>query len=177
MPSTTQTSTVLSMPHATSGVDDAPSHALRAVQESQDAAVNNPGSAYGASPLGPGAGSAAGNAPGTSDADAGTRAEAMPSQPLQGSGNAQQMDGEAGGSEAEGSEQQGLALPFEPVALVFKDIHYFVKQGGGDLELLRVCSCNMCVRLCVCACASVPVCLCLCLFFLLSSCKCRVQQL
>ena len=138
----------------TPGVDHASNHALRAVQESQDAAVNNPGSAYGASPLGPGAGSATSNAPGTSDAEAGTRPEAMSSQPLQGNDNAQlHMDGEAEGSEAKGSEQQGLALPFEPVALVFKDIHYYVKQGGGDLELLRVCACNMCL----CVCASVPV--------------------
>lgn len=109
------------------------------MQEGQDAAVNNPGSAYGASAFGPGAGSA------TSDAEAGTGPEAMPSQPLQGSDNAQQMDGET-----QGSKQQGLALPFEPVALVFKDIHYYVKQGGGDLELLRVCACN--IRLCLCLC-------------------------
>lgn len=149
--STTENSTVLSVPHMTSGVDRASVHALRAVQESQDAAVNNPGSAYGASPLGPGAGSATGNAPATSDAEAGTRPEVMPSQPLHSNGNAQQMDGAAEGSEA-GSEQQGLALPFEPVALVFKDIHYYVKQGGGDLELLRVGACSMCV-----VCASVPV--------------------
>ena len=138
------------MPHVTSGIDRASSHALRDVQESQDAAVNNPGSAYGASPLGPGAGGSIGSTPGSYDAEAGIRAEAMPSQPLQGSHNAQQMDGEA-----EGSEQQGLALPFQPVALVFKDIHYYVKQGGGDLELLRVCVCNKCV------CASVHWCLCL----------------
>lgn len=141
------------MPHVTLGVDCASSHALRPVQESRDAAVNNPGSAYGAYPLGPGAGSATGSAPGTSDAEAGTRQEAMPSQPLQGSDNAQHMDGEPEGSKAEGSEQHGLALPFEPVALVFKDIHYYVKQGGGDLELLRVCACNMCLGVCACACA------------------------
>lgn len=110
-----------------------------ALQESQDAAVNNPGSAYGASPLDPGAGSAAGTGPATSNGEAGTRPEAMPSQPCEDSNGAEQAS-----DEGEGSEQPGLALPFEPVALVFRDIHYYVKQGGGDLELLRV---------------SVPVCL------------------
>lgn len=116
---------------------------MHALQESQDAAVNNPGSAYGASPLGPGAGSAAGNTPGHADAHAGTKPEPMPSQPLQDGDTAVQVDGE--GNQA-GGKQQGLALPFEPVALVFKDIHYYVKQGGGDLELLRVrlCQCLAC---------------------------------
>lgn len=34
-----------------------------------------------------------------------------------------------------------LALPFEPVALVFKDVHYWVKHpdGKGELELLKAC--------------------------------------
>lgn len=116
---------------------------LCALQEGQDAAVNNPGSAYGASPLGPSAGSAAGTSPATSNGEAGTRPEAMPSQPHEdGNGVEQASD------EGEANEQPGLALPFEPVALVFRDIHYYVKQGGGDLELLKV---------------SVPVCLLCCL--------------
>ncbi|KAL3132996.1 hypothetical protein ABBQ38_006905 [Trebouxia sp. C0009 RCD-2024] len=103
-----------------------------AEKEGQDAAVNNPGSAYGASPLGPSAGSAAGTSPATSNGEAGTRPEAMPSQPHEdGNGVEQASD------EGEANEQPGLALPFEPVALVFRDIHYYVKQGGGDLELLK----------------------------------------
>ena len=105
------------------------------VQESQDAAVNNPGAAYGASPLGPGAGAAAaaGTNPATSNGEAGTSPGAMPSQPSAGSNGAEEAS--EGG---EGSEPPGLALPFEPVALVFRDIHYYVKRGAGDLELLRV---------------------------------------
>lgn len=103
-----------------------------AVQESHDAAVNNPGSAYGASPLGPGAASAASTTPATFNGEASTRPEPVPSQPPQGS------EAEEGGNDEAGEQQQGLALPFEPVALVFRDIHYFVKTGGGDLELLRV---------------------------------------
>ena len=108
------------------------------MQEGTDAAVHNPGSAYGASPLGPGAGTTAdtpGNNPG-----AGTGS----SQPLHNGDTAVQIDGEDNGSEAGSEQQQGLALPFEPVALAFKDIHYYVKQGGGDLELLRV---RVCVTL------------------------------
>ena len=142
-------------------MDHASSNALHAVQEGQDAAVNNPGSAYGASPLGPGANNAAGNTPGTADAKAGSRPEPMPSQPRQGSDAAQQVDGAAEGNERQGSEQQGLTLPFEPVALVFKDIHYYVKQGVGDLELLRVCVCSFHVSACPCPCpapAPAPVC-------------------
>lgn len=152
-------SPLLTMPHATPGADNASSRALHAVQESQDAAVHNPGSAYAASPLSPVSGGAAGNTPGISDIEAGTRPEPMPS-PLQGDEDSpQHLDGEAEGSEAD-SEQHGLALPFEPVALVFKDIHYYVKQLGSDLELLRVCAGN--TRVCVCA--SVSVCLCVCAF-------------
>lgn len=150
-------SPLLSMPHVTSQADHASSHPLHAVQESQDAAVHNPGSAYGASPLGPGAGGAVGNTPHISDIETGTRPEPMPSQPLQGDEDSpQQLDGEAEGSGAEGNEQHGLALPFEPVALVFKDIHYYVKQLGSDLELLRVCAGN--TRVCVCACVSLCLC-------------------
>lgn len=35
--------------------------------------------------------------------------------------------------------QHGLALPFVPVALVFKDVHYYVKHrgGSGELQLLK----------------------------------------
>ena len=113
-----------------------------AVQEGSDAAVNNPGSAYGVSALGPGAGGAGDSTPGNPDAEAGTRPEPMPSQLLQDGDTTMQVDGEVDGQDRgsqTGGEQQGLALPFEPVALVFKDIHYYVKQGGGDLELLRVC--------------------------------------
>ena len=35
--------------------------------------------------------------------------------------------------------QDGLALPFVPVALVFKDVHYYVKHrgGSGELQLLK----------------------------------------
>ena len=35
--------------------------------------------------------------------------------------------------------QNGLALPFVPVALVFKDVHYYVKHrgGSGELQLLK----------------------------------------
>ncbi|DBA97183.1 TPA: hypothetical protein ACH3X1_014944 [Trebouxia sp. C0004] len=97
-----------------------------------DAAVANPGSAYGASALGPSAGGGAGAASGS--ADAGTAAESAPSQPLQNG------DAAADGASEDGSEHQGLSLPFDPVALVFKDIHYFVKRPDNkseELELLK----------------------------------------
>ncbi len=111
-------------------------HAMHALQEAEgDAAVANPGSAYGASALGPSAGGGAGTAPGNADAQAGTGAESAPSQPLQNG------DAAADGASENGSEQQGLSLPFDPVALVFKDIHYFVKRPDNkseELELLKV---------------------------------------
>ena len=111
-------------------------HAMHALQEAEgDAAVANPGSAYGASALGPSAGGGAGAAPGNAEAQAGTGAESAPSQPLQNGDDA------ADGASEHGSEQQGLSLPFDPVALVFKDIHYFVKwpdNKSEELELLKV---------------------------------------
>lgn len=94
----------------------------------------------------------------------------MPSQPLQGDEDSpQHLDGDTEGSEA--GNEQNLALPFEPVALVFKDIHYYVKQMGSDLELLRVCAGH--VRVCVWACVSVCLCLCLCV----SVCVCAPVRL
>ncbi|KAL0031878.1 hypothetical protein WJX79_002852 [Trebouxia sp. C0005] len=99
-----------------------------------DAAVANPGSAYGASALGPSAGGGAGAVPGNADAQAGTGAASTPSQPLQ------TGDAAAAGASESGREQQGLSLPFDPVALVFKDIHYFVKRPDNkseELELLK----------------------------------------
>ncbi len=109
---------------------------MHALQEAEgDAAVANPGFAYGASALGPSAGGGAGAAPGNADAQAGTGAESAPSQPLQNG------DAAANGASENGSEQQGLSLPFDPVALVFKDIHYFVKRPDNkseELELLKV---------------------------------------
>ena len=110
-------------------------HAMHAVQEGRgNKAVATPGSAYGASPLGPSTGGFAGNSPGSADAQTGTELEPMHSQPLQDGDTAQDSDNQKGG------EQQGLALPFEPVALVFKDVHYFVKHPDGkssELELLQ----------------------------------------
>ena len=109
---------------------------MHALQEAEgDAAVANPGSAYGASALGPSAGGGAGAAPGNVDAQAGTGSESALSQPVQNGDAAAEH-----GSE-HGSEQQGLSLPFDPVALVFKDIHYFVKRPDNksqELELLKV---------------------------------------
>ena len=109
---------------------------MHALQEAEgDAAVANPGSAYGASALGPSAGGGAGAAPGNVDAQAGTGTESALSQPVQNGDAAAEH-----GSE-HGSEQQGLSLPFDPVALVFKDIHYFVKRPDNkseELELLKV---------------------------------------
>lgn len=111
-------------------------HAMHALQEAEgDAALANPGSAYGASALGPSAGGGAGAAPGNANAQAGTGAESALSQPV--------LNGHAAadGASEHGSEQQGLSLPFDPVALVFKDIHYFVKRPdntGEELELLKV---------------------------------------
>ena len=93
----------------------------------------NPGAAYGASALGPAAGAGAGAAPGNADAVAGTELESMPSQPVE--------DDNAGSDSETESEHKGLALPFEPVALVFKDIHYYVKRPDNkseELELLKV---------------------------------------
>ncbi len=105
---------------------------MHALQEAEgDAAVANPGSAYGASALGPSAEGVAGAAPGSADAQAGTGAESVLSH----------GDAAADGASEQGSEQQGLSLPFDPVALVFKDIHYFVKRPDNkseELELLKV---------------------------------------
>ena len=108
---------------------------MHALQEAEGDAVANPGSAYGASALGPSAGGGAGAAPGNADAQAGTGAESAPSQRLQNG------DAAADGNSEDGSEQQGLSLPFDPVALVFKNIHYFVKRPDNkseELELLKV---------------------------------------
>lgn len=115
------------------------SHAVHALQEGQgDAAVANPGSAYGTSALGPSAGGGGGAAPGTADAQAGTGGDLTPQEPAE--------DGKAAadGDSKEGQEQPGLSLPFPPVALVFKDIHYFVKRPDNkseELELLKVVPC------------------------------------
>ena len=121
---------------------------------SGDAAVANPGSAYGASALGPSAGGASTAAPANPDAYTGTQPEPMPSQPLQDGdeehlqdGEEEREDGEEDGQvkkEQSGASKRalkGLGLPFDPVALTFRDIHYFVKnpnQKSQELELLKV---------------------------------------
>lgn len=111
---------------------------MHALQEGGgDAAVANPGSAYGASALGPSAGGGADTAPGNADTQPGTQVESMPSQPVQ------DDDTRADGYSEKGSEQQGLSLPFDPVSLVFKDVHYFVKRPDNkseELELLKASS-------------------------------------
>lgn len=118
------------------GAKPVSSHAVHALQEGQgDAATANPGSAYGASALGPsvGGGGGGGAAPGTADAQAGTGVDLTSQQHAE--------DGEAA---AVRQEQPGLSLPFPPVALVFKDIHYFVKRPDNkseELELLKVNPC------------------------------------
>ena len=50
------------------------------------------------------------------------------------------QDGDSGGI------QDGIALPFVPVALVFKDVHYYVKHRGGrgELQLLKA---RLCINL------------------------------
>lgn len=116
---------------------------------SGDAAVANTGSAYGTSALGPSAGGASTAAPANPNAHAGTQPEPMPSQPLQDCEEELEVleDGEEDGEvkkEQSGASKralQGLGLPFDPVALTFKDIHYFVKnpnQKSQELELLKV---------------------------------------
>lgn len=64
--------------------------------------------------------------PGSAQVGAGP--QAMPIQPLP---DLQDGDGMR--------EELSLALPFEPVALAFKDVHYWVKhpRGSGELELLK----------------------------------------
>ena len=122
---------------------------------SEDAAVSNPGSAYYASALGPSAGGASAAAP----ANPGTQAqqESQASQPAQ-NGEAKQKPTRNGDIESQSLEDgeeadvkkdqsgaskkalQGLGLPFDPVALTFRDIHYFVKnpnQKSQELELLK----------------------------------------
>lgn len=131
-----------------------------------EAAVSNPGPAYGASALGPSAGGASTAAPAQPDIESGLQS----SQPLWNGGlDAQNGDDnrehetlrngqdesehlEDGEEEGEVKKEQsgaskralaGLGLPFDPVALTFKDIHYFVKnpnQRSQELELLKVCS-------------------------------------
>lgn len=130
-----------------------------------DAAVSNPGSAYGASALGPSASGASAATPANPVAQAGTQPEPKPIQPLQNgtlrneeeeqgtlqNGQGKQETLEDGEEEAEVKKEQsgasqralaGLGLPFDPVALTFKDIHYFVKnpnQRSQELELLKAC--------------------------------------
>ncbi len=103
-------------------------------------AVANPGLAYGgaykaaeggalgASALSPSAGSCAGAA-GTTQP--GTGHQPVLSHPGKDADTTQ--DGDSDGIE------NGLALPFVPVALVFKDVHYYVKhrEGSGELQLLK----------------------------------------
>ena len=124
---------------------------------SEDAAVANPGSAYGASALGPSAGGASAAAPAKPGIQAGTQQEPQPSQPAQ-NGEAKQKTTRNGDIESQSLEDgeeadvkkeqsgaskkalQGLGLPFDPVALTFRDIHYFVKnpnQKSQELELLK----------------------------------------
>lgn len=93
-------------------------------------AVTNPGPAYGgsaiATPTSPPDGRGAGADPG--GAQAGVGVQPMSIQPLP---DLQDGDGVR--------EELSLALPFEPVALAFKDVHYWVKhpRGSGELELLK----------------------------------------
>ncbi len=103
-------------------------------------AVANPGLAYGgaygaadggavgASALSPSTGSCAGVA-GTTQP--GTGLQPVLSQPGKDANTMQDGDSD--------DKQHGLALPFVPVALVFKDVHYYVKhrEGSGELQLLK----------------------------------------
>lgn len=96
-----------------------------------NAAVANPGSAYGTSAMGPSAGGGRQGGP-VGAAPVGTQAvQSMPTEPLQDVKAMLQGDPHI--------KQNDLALPFEPVALVFKDVHYWVKHpsGKGELELLK----------------------------------------
>ena len=95
------------------------------------AAVANPGSAYGVSALGPSAGGGL-QGGGVGAAPNGTQAvQPMPNEPLE--------DVKAMLHGDTHIKQNDLALPFKPVALVFKDVHYWVKHpnGKGELELLK----------------------------------------
>ncbi len=110
-------------------------------------AVVNPGLAYGgaykaadggalgASALSPSAGSYK-DAAGTTQP--GTGSQPVLSHPGKDANTIQ--DGDSDGI------QDGSALPFVPVALVFKDVHYYVKRRGGkgELQLLKA---SLCVNL------------------------------
>lgn len=102
-------------------------------------AVTTAGAAYGASALGPSAGIGAGvgaGAPSSTPQTEGLRQQPLPS--LKPGTGPKQANAAMHESNAE-QDQRGLALPFEPVALVFKDVHYWVKNpnGRGELELLK----------------------------------------
>ena len=96
----------------------------------------NPGAAYGASALPPSTGMGAG--PGTASCAA--QAAAKPQLISQLQQPLKDADDYTGDIEDGHTGHHGLALPFEPVALVFKNVHYFVKHldGSGELELLKV---------------------------------------
>ncbi|KAL0035494.1 hypothetical protein WJX77_008879 [Trebouxia sp. C0004] len=103
-------------------------------------AVANPGLAYGGaytaadggapgvSALSPSTGSCAGAA-GTTQP--GTGLQPVLSHPGKDANAIQHYDNDG--------IQNGLALPFVPVALVFKEVHYYVKhrEGSGELQLLK----------------------------------------
>ena len=107
-------------------------------------AVANPGLAYGgaykaadggalgASALSPSAGSYAGAAGATQPRNG---LQPVLSRPQQDANTVQHDDNDG--------IQGGLALPFVPVALVFKDVHYYVKhrEGSGELQLLKARLC------------------------------------
>ena len=99
--------------------------------EKRNAAVANPGSAYGASALGPSAGGGLQGGGVGASPDGAQAVQPMPTEPLQ--------DVQAMLHGDTHIKQHDLALPFEPVALVFKDVHYWVKHpsGKGELELLK----------------------------------------
>lgn len=108
-------------------VQDTASHCKADKGGKASAAVTNPGPAYGGSPITTPTSPPAGAVPGS--AQAGSGVQPMSSQPLP---DLQDDDTTR--------EELSLALPFVPVALAFKDVHYWVKHphGSGELELLKV---------------------------------------
>ena len=96
-----------------------------------DGTPANQGAAYGASPLVPFAGAGAGVTAGTPLTGVNHEVQPMPRQPVSNDSTIHNNDMQ--------NNQPDLSLPFEPVTLAFKDVHYYVKpsDGRGELELLK----------------------------------------
>ena len=96
------------------------------------AAAANPASAYGGSAVGLGLSAAMGaGVTGAGTSPVGSGFQPQLTHAKQDGGTLQHVHVT--------NDQHSLTLPFEPVALAFKNVHYYVKHpnGTGELELLK----------------------------------------